>query len=88
MSDQPTLRDHFAINIAVDEIGETIRRRLSRRAEERMVGRIYPTTPEERTATSEMKVDHQLEVVRFEMELNAALRYQLADAMLRERNKP
>lgn len=79
-----TLRDYFAAKTPTDEIQEYLHRHLSRLAMEQLAGRKYPEEPKEHSGRSESL---HIERLRFYADVNAAIRYVSADAMLAAREK-
>ncbi len=76
-----TLRDYFATNATTDEVQELNFRHLSRKAQEQMTGLTYPTEPQGNAD----RVAYQLAEFHFKCAVNAAIRFALADAMIKAR---
>lgn len=86
--DGMSLRDYFATNLPFDEFGQTSYSRLSRDAQELLVGRKYPEEPPKHVSGmygNKSLAEFKLEEARFLCDVNAALRYMAADAMLARR---
>lgn len=79
-----TLRDYFATNAPTDEVQELDFRHLSRTAQEAITGLSYPQKPmDDRDVDG--RVAFQIAEFEFKCQVNAAIRFKLADAMLRAR---
>ncbi len=81
-----SLRDYFATNAQTDEVQELSFRHLSRAAQEHMTGLKYPEKPLYKP-NDPAQIAYQLAEFDFMCAVNAAIRYRLADAMLKERMK-
>lgn len=81
-----SLRDYFASNAPTDEVQELHYNSLSRIAQERLTGLKYPEKPPYK-ANDPAQIEFQLAEFEFHCAVNAAIRYKLADAMLKERLK-
>ena len=79
-----SLRDYFATQAPSDEVQELQFRHLSRIAQEQMTGMKYPVKPDYRENDPAM-IAWQIAEFDFKCAVNAAIRYKLADAMLRIR---
>lgn len=79
-----TLRDWFAANAPSDEVRELDYNALSRRAQEAITGLKHPDRPANEFDTEAM-VAFQIEQLEFKCAVNAAIRFKLADAMLKAR---
>ena len=79
-----SLRDYFATQAPSDEVKELQFRHLSRAAQEQMTGMKYPEKPTYRE-NDPAQIAWQLAEFDFKCAVNAAIRYKLADAMLRVR---
>lgn len=82
-----TLRDYFATQAPTDEVQELSFRHLSRNAQEQLTGMKYPQKPDYRQ-NDPAQIDFQIAEFEFKCAVNAAIRYKLADAMLKVRSKP
>lgn len=82
-----TLRDYFATQAPTDEVQELSFRNLSRIAQEQLTGMTYPQKPDYRQHAPEV-IAWQIAEFEFKCAVNAAIRYKLADAMLKVRSKP
>ena len=82
--DGMTLRDYFATNAPTDEVQELNFRHLSRLAQEQLTGLKYPFQPSA-TASETQNVEYQIAMFEFKCAVNAAIRFKLADAMLKAR---
>jgi hypothetical protein len=76
-----TLRDQFAAQLPSDSVRDILYNCLSRRAQEILVGVTHPLKED-----FEGGVDYQLAELDFVCRVNAAIRFKLADAMMKERN--
>lgn len=77
------LRDFFAINAPTDSIQELIYRCLSEDAKEKLTGM---KRSEKFNGNDRVKnVEYQLAELEFNCAVDAAIRYKMADAMLKER---
>lgn len=81
-----SLRDYFATNAPTDEVLELNFRHLSRTAQERLTGLKYPERPKYES-NNPAEIDFQLSEFAFKCAVNAAIRYALADAMLKAREQ-
>jgi hypothetical protein len=81
-----TLRDYFATNAPSDEVQELQFRHLSRLAQEHMTGMKYPERPAYRE-NDPAQIAWQVAEFEFKCAVNAAIRYKLADAMLKARKQ-
>jgi hypothetical protein len=79
----PTLRDYFAATVPTDEIEKLTYRTLSLQAQELLAGIPHPKLKESTLSPAEQ----QLALLRFNCAVNAAIRYELADALLAHRDK-
>lgn len=79
-----SLRDYFASNAPTDEVQELHYSHLSRVAQERLTGLKYPEKPPYK-ANDPAEIEFQLAEFEFHCAVNAAIRYKLADAMLKAR---
>ena len=79
-----SLRDYFATNAPTDEVQELNFRHLSRLAQERITGLKYPERPRYEV-NSPGEIEFQLAEFDFKCAVNAAIRFRLADAMIRAR---
>jgi hypothetical protein len=79
-----TLRDYFATQAPTDEVQELQFRHLSRMAQEHMTGMKYPEKPAYQP-NDPAQIAWQIEEFDFKCAVNAAIRYKLADAMLKAR---
>lgn len=80
-SAQKTLRDEFAMGIDKDEYGDLCYRHVSRELGAKLVGRPHPEEP----AKGEDRMAYQLEKMKWDMALRAAVRFMFADALLAAR---
>jgi hypothetical protein len=80
-SDGMSLRDWFAACIDKDEYGDLVYRHMSLAAQEMLVGLPQPAEP--KSAADRAK--WQISKMQWEMRVRAAIRYELADAMLAAR---
>jgi hypothetical protein len=78
-----SLRDWFAQKAPLAEIEEIKFKNLSRVSAEVLAGRSHPVEP--RKPTREELVSYQIDVVKWQAEVTAALRFIMADAMLKAR---
>lgn len=76
-----SLRDWFATSVDKDEYGDLLYRNASRLAMEALAGPA-PVEPGDR-ATDNERVTYQLAKIDWELRFRAAIRYRMADAMLR-----
>lgn len=79
-----SLRDYFATNAPTNEVQELEFRHLSRAAQEAITGLSYPQKPMD-DRDSAGRVAFQIAEFEFKCQVNAAIRFKLADAMLRAR---
>ncbi len=79
-----TLRDYFATQAPSDEVQELQFRHLSRLAQETLTGMKYPEKPAYKD-NDPAQIAWQIAEFDFKCAVNAAIRYKLADAMLRVR---
>lgn len=79
-----TLRDYFATQAPSDEVQELQFRHLSRLAQEQLAGMKYPDEPKYQPDYAG-QVEWQLAKLEFFCRVNTAIRFMLADAMLRAR---
>ena len=82
-----SVRDWFAAMTPSDRIQFVYSDFLSRAANEKLVGRKYPALENHSDATPEQKIAYQIDEAKFRMELDAAIRYMSADAMLAARSR-
>ena len=83
-----TLRDYFATNAPTDSVQELTYRCLSQLAQEALTGLKYPEEVKYGSAP-EAHVAYQIEKLKFLCAVDAAIRFQMADAMLKARgNQP
>lgn len=82
-SEGMSLRDWFAQKAPLAEIEEIKFKNLSRVSAEVLAGRSHPVEP--RKPTREELVSYQIDVVKWQAEVTAALRFIMADAMLEAR---
>lgn len=80
-----TLRDYFAAQAPTDEVQELNFRHLSRIAQEAITGRKYPERPNPYRENNPAEIEFQLAEFDFKCAVNAAIRFRLADAMLKAR---
>lgn len=80
-----TLRDYFATNAPTDEVQELNFRHLSRLAQEQLTGMTYPVQPHPYKMHDPALIDFQIAEFEFKCAVNAAIRFKLADAMLKAR---
>jgi len=80
-----SLRDWFARNTPHDEVCEMTYKHLSLLAQERLAGTKCPAV--DRELRGEAVIDQQIAVMVFHAQVNAALRYISADAMLAARKE-
>jgi hypothetical protein len=85
-SDGMTLRDYFATNAPSDEVQELQFRHLSTLAQEALTGIKYPVRPDYKPGNPE-EIAWQIAELEFKCAVNAAIRYKLATAMIKERNR-
>lgn len=79
-----SLRDYFAAKAPTDEVQELSFRHLSRVAQEQLTGLKYPEKPKDNESSAK-HVSFQIEQFKFKCAVNAAIRFALADAMLKVR---
>jgi hypothetical protein len=79
-----TLRDYFATNAPASEVAELDFRHLSRIAQEKLTGLKYPERPAYKEHNPK-EIEFQIAEFEFKCAVNAAIRYKLADAMLKAR---
>lgn len=79
-----TLRDYFAAKAPTDEVQELLFRHLSRIAQEQLTGMKYPEKPAY-TPNDPNMIAFQIAEFEFKCAVNAAIRFKLADAMLKAR---
>lgn len=77
-----TMRDFFAATLPTDSVQEITFRSLSRMAQEKLIGRKYPA---ERPDHAPELIEFQLEKMRFQIDVDAAIRFIHADSMLKAR---
>ena len=75
-------RDWFAAQMDKDEYGEIAYKNLSVASKEALVGRERPPEPNRNTVSKEAYSEYRIEVVRFELAVQAKLRFMFADAMI------
>lgn len=80
-----SLRDYFAATAPTDEVQELQFRHLSRVAQERITGLKYPTRPHPYRDNNPDEISFQIAEFEFKCAVNAAIRFKLADAMLKIR---
>lgn len=73
-----TLRDYFAAKASGSEVADLIFRHASKHAKEMLAGREMPANDSDRAK-------HQVEMIQFEIDVTAKIRFMVADAMLKAR---